>query len=180
MNIATLKSKIYDSSLIGFTGGFYANIWLGKSNVTFSPDLFYTRKGAEDNAVINNEGKISKGMLKTDIDYIEIPFLFKYNFILSGPVKPAIYAGPYAAFKVGAKTVVETPTFKQKLGTSIKTSDFGLVFGGVSVSVGLMWEFAMNMGSWISSKKAKPQCLGLISELKILKLQIAYYLLWQG
>lgn len=151
VNIANLKNKLYDTPLVGFMGGFYVNVWLGNSNVSFSPELLYTRKGAKGSiytGFLNDNDKMINDKIKTDIDYIEIPFLFKYNFIPSGPVKPAIYFGPYAAVKVRAETIVTSSDLKEKLDeAAINKTDFGLVIGGSvgfsRFNVGIRYEYGL-------------------------------------
>jgi hypothetical protein len=86
------------SSLVGFTGGFYANIPVGTSLV-FEPELLYAGKGVKYDASLTDPllGTLS-GAVNISMGYIEIPLLLRYNFQASGG--PYLLLGPEVAFSI--------------------------------------------------------------------------------
>ncbi len=97
-------------------------------NLFIQPSILYSNKGASRRA--SSGDQILDVFL--NIDYIEIPLMFKYFF--SDPdasLKPNLFLGPVGAIKLSSTIEidiegVDTGTF---FG-NIKSSDVGLVFGG--------------------------------------------------
>ena len=65
---------------------------------------------------------------KENLSYIDIPVLVKIYPPLSLPVKINAFAGPYAGFAIAAKAKIDDS--KTDIMDTLKTFDFGLVFGG--------------------------------------------------
>lgn len=95
------------------------------------PEVNYAVRGGKGLNLLNNiEGKWKIG-------YLEVPLLFGANLPVQGNVKIRLYAGPYVAFKLDAKEVVEELDEEEDISDQIKNSDFGAVVGAqVSVPVG--------------------------------------------
>jgi len=85
-------------------------------------------KGAKEKESIQGETI----ELTVSLDYIEIPLLLKLIIPIEGSsVHPAIFAGPAVGFNTTAKGKVEYAgeSYEDDL-EDIKSTDFGLVFGG--------------------------------------------------
>lgn len=101
------------SSKTGFVGGLYLAVPVG-ARMAIEPEVLYAMKGT------NAEGDVS-----VNLDYIEIPVLFKYNFNNNGG--PYLLAGPAVGFNIACS---------QDIGSeSMDCSDFDVqantTFGGV-------------------------------------------------
>jgi hypothetical protein len=102
-------------------GGIFFGMGFGLFSV--QPEVLYVRMG----------GRMEEGAdwIEDRLDYIQIPILLKIH-VLPGPISPAVYAGPYGSFRLGAKEVENiggvTDSFDIK--DQIKSTDYGLVFGG--------------------------------------------------
>jgi hypothetical protein len=106
------------------------------------PELLYSRQGSK----ITENG--TEATVK--LSYIEVPVLAKFSFPMSGSgpndAKPAIYVGPYAAFKIscdieGTDSGVTVSGDCDKFDIKAKSYDFGLV-GGAGVDFGALNVFA--------------------------------------
>lgn len=85
-------------------------------------EVLYSMKGSEDYPAIDGS---------TDLTYIEIPVLFKYNIPMAGMIAPNLFVGP----SVGILMSAESDDVDIKDNT--KTIDFGVVFGaGVDFDLG--------------------------------------------
>lgn len=80
-------------SLTGFLGGVFVDVPLGAS-VMLEPSAVYVGKGAKYSI---SETGVS-GDVTFDVEYIEIPVLFRYNFKPSGG--PYALVGPDVAFNI--------------------------------------------------------------------------------
>jgi hypothetical protein len=114
-------------SKTGFGGGVFF-MYQFSNMFAIQPEVYYTMKGAKDKE--NFEGETIEATLS--LDYIEVPLLFKLLIPLQGSsVNPAIFAGPAIGFNTTAKAKLEY--MGQSLEEDyedIKSTDFGLVFGG--------------------------------------------------
>jgi hypothetical protein len=111
----------------GFSGGIYF-MYKFSDMFAIQPEAYYTMKGATQKETFNGdtyEATIS-------LDYIEVPLLFKLLIPIQGSaVNPAIFAGPALGINTTAKIKVESQgqSFEEDL-EEVKSTDFGLVFGG--------------------------------------------------
>jgi hypothetical protein len=108
----------------GLMAGLTYGISVPMSPITIQPRVFYAQKGA----------KASEGSIETTtkLDYIEIPVVAKFDFILDNPMlTPHVYFGPYAGFNISAEQEVSggdnSGTFD--IEDQIKNTDFGVVVG---------------------------------------------------
>lgn len=129
INTVTIEEKY----LVSPVGGVFAEVLLGTSGVSIQPEILYVMKGAK--------GEITEGSrtytLKIKSDYVEVPVLMKYNFTTAGKVFPFLFAGPVAAFNVGAKVQYQDPPeddpdLGDKDIDNANSVDFGLTIGGGS------------------------------------------------
>jgi hypothetical protein len=86
-------ASVSKSSLVTFTGGFYADIPIG-SSILFEPELLYAGKGVKYDVSVTG----FSGSLNVSMGYIELPLLFRYNFKTSGG--PYLLLGPDVAFSI--------------------------------------------------------------------------------
>ncbi|WP_372638469.1 porin family protein, partial [Fodinibius sp.] len=89
LNIANFNDT--DASLdsrAGIMAGLTYDLKIPMSPITIQPGVFYAQKGA----------KLSEGDTEstTRLDYIEVPVVAKFAFILDNPMlTPHVYFGPY-------------------------------------------------------------------------------------
>ncbi|MBN1212906.1 MAG: PorT family protein [candidate division Zixibacteria bacterium] len=116
-----------------FSAGYSAGLFLTfniTDKIIFQPELLYSYKTV----------KIKDIDSKLKMKYIEVPFLFKYNFQPEGKIQPALFLGPYAALKNKARLLVDSASYAYLLDEdvkgdyevdikNIKRMDFGFIFG---------------------------------------------------
>jgi hypothetical protein len=99
----------------------------------FQGELEYTMKGAKQT--------VGAGTFKAEIDYVEIPLLFRASASRGEMGRPFLEFGPALAFKAGCTLSAESGTVSVSApcgsGSSIKSFDFGAMAGvGYEFSVG--------------------------------------------
>ncbi|GAA5523267.1 PorT family protein [Aliifodinibius salicampi] len=111
-------------SRTGLMAGATYSFGIPMSPISIEPGVFYAQKGA----------KISEGSVETTtkLDYIEIPVIAKFDFILDNPMlTPHVYFGPYAGFNINAEQEISggdsAGTFD--IEDEVKGTDFGVVVG---------------------------------------------------
>ena len=117
-------------SRTGFMGGVTYDFKIPFSPVSIQPGVFYAQKG------VDNSGELGNGEVK--LDYIEVPVVAKFDFILDNPMfTPNVYFGPYVGFNVNAEAEAlpnpggDTDNFDDQ----VKNTDFGVVVGaGADIS----------------------------------------------
>ncbi len=129
-------------SRTGVMAGLTYGIAVPMSPVTIQPGVFYAQKGAT----------LSDGDIETTtkLDYIEIPVIAKFDFILDNPMlTPHVFFGPYAGFTLNAEQEVSdgNTSGSVDIGDQVKDTDIGVVVGagadinkfriGIRYSVGL-------------------------------------------
>ena len=83
------------------------------------------------------------------VDYIEIPVLFLYEIQSSGTMKPFVFAGPYLALKMSAKTKVEVEGEDSETEDmkDVKGMDYGIILGaGAKVTDKISVDVRYSMG----------------------------------
>jgi hypothetical protein len=118
----------------GFCGGLFMTYHL-QPTLAIQPELLYSQKGFILQA--------SDGNAEIFLNYVEIPVLLKYLIPSKGSVKPAVFAGPFVAFKAGTSASVnvdeeDNPGDAAEVEDVLQTvaddvisgTDFGLVLGG--------------------------------------------------
>ena len=89
------------------------------------PEVYYSMKGATLN--------IMDVDLTISFDYIEVPVLLKLVIPVEGSnIRPSIFAGPAIGFNTTAKLKGEADgdSAEEDIKENVKSTDFGLVFGG--------------------------------------------------
>ncbi len=136
VNLAKLGGSDAGSteSKAGFVAGGFVEFMLGNM-FAIQPEVLYSQKGAKES--------IGGDEVKLKVDYVEVPLLLKLNIPIEGSkVHPSVYAGPAVAFKASCKLAadiggVSASESCDDAGLEIKSTDFGLAFGGgVSFDVG--------------------------------------------
>ena len=125
----------YNSSLMGFAIGGFITYNLN-DKMSIQPELYYTMKGYKiemDFFGLNLDFDVN-------LNYLEIPVLFKYHFMADNSFNPAVYAGPYLGILLSAEADGEDI----KDGT--KSTDFGLCFGLGGEYNKFTFEFRYGMG----------------------------------
>src|SRR5699024_8719224 len=120
-NFASLNDTDIDAeSNVGFMAGLYLQYPIANSPVVIQPELLYSQKGFELN-VANNTGT-------ANFNYIEVPVLAKFNYVLDGSFTPYVEAGPYIGFLVDSNTELNGQTVNDDW-EDLKTVDFGVAVG---------------------------------------------------
>ncbi len=121
LNFANLNDIDDDfSSRTGLMMGGYFNFLIPNSPVSIQPEILYTQKGFES------------GNATIQLDYVEVPVLAKFDFIIDSNITPHVYFGPYIGFNVNAEidgenTLIEGET---DIDDAVVGTDFGVVVGG--------------------------------------------------
>jgi hypothetical protein len=129
LNLANLTGDDIENadSKTGFAGGVFF-MYKFSNMFAIQPEAYYSMKGASEK--LDFEG-VTVDITYT-LDYIEVPLLFKLLIPIEGSsINPAIFAGPAIGFKSTAKVKAEAQgqSAEQDM-EDIKSTDFGLVFGG--------------------------------------------------
>jgi hypothetical protein len=112
---------------IGLAGGAFIGFEIAPQFV-LQPELLFVQKG------VKYEEKGGPGKATDKLDYLQIPVLFKFNPHTAGKIQPTIFAGPYLALKMSAKTKIEGSADPAEDGEfdikdGLKSTDFGFSFG---------------------------------------------------
>lgn len=112
-------------------------------NLSFAPELLWIRKGSTFTSTDVVVGGIDFGTIKTgiDLDYVEIPVLFRLHSANPGPVKLMLEAGPSVAFKISEKIGTSGLLDASLESDEIESFDWGVI-GGVGLLAnagGLKW-----------------------------------------
>jgi hypothetical protein len=93
------------------------------------PEMLYTTKGAKTTSTFGTGDRVTSTLR---FGYLEIPILGKVVIPIGNSVlQPALYAGPYMAFKLSSKLHIEGEDLDTESGyDDARSTDFGLVFGG--------------------------------------------------
>jgi hypothetical protein len=110
----------------GFTAGLTYDFGIPMSPITIQPGVFYAQKG------VSSSGEIGNGEIK--LDYIEIPVVAKFDFILDNPLlTPHVYFGPYLGFNINAEAEGSLDgsdgSSSVDISDETKGTDFGVVVG---------------------------------------------------
>lgn len=115
-NIANLNdSDLNTDPKVGFTGGIYSRFKIPASPMSIQPEVLFSQKGAEGDDI------------SATLNYIEIPVLARFGFILDGPVTPNVYFGPYVGFNTKAEG--EGPNIAFNIEDAVNKTDAGVVIG---------------------------------------------------
>lgn len=113
----------FDHTKVGIAGGFFVTAGLSP-RFAVQPEILFVQKGGK-NDVDDQSIRIS---------YIEIPVLLKLRVPTKGIVSPNLYAGGAVDIKAGCSVKSATTSDCGTFGASIKSTDFGVVFGaGVDI-----------------------------------------------
>ena len=132
LNIANVvgdDAEIFMDSRTGFTGGIFF-IHQFSDLFAIQPEVYYTMKGATLNRTSVD--------VTLSVDYMEVPVLLKLIIPVEGSnFRPSIFAGPSLGFNTTAKLKVEADgeSEEEDIKENVKSTDFGLVFGG---GIGIM------------------------------------------
>jgi len=112
-------------SKMGFCAGGFITFKVANI-VAIQPEVLYTQKGTKWEEVFMG------GTWNINLNYLEIPVLFKVIMPIQGMIKPHLFVGPYFAYNLTAK--VKTYYYGQSeeidVDEETKDGDFGAVFGG--------------------------------------------------
>ena len=117
------------------------------------PEVYYSQRG-----IHFYKTELYNTSYKLDVNYLEIPVLFKYTIPVNWGLTPGFLAGPYAAFKLSAKRTLEIWEERNTKSLSgVKNLDYGFVFAINSEfsawSGQLMFEIRLNWGLANSMKQ---------------------------
>lgn len=111
-------------SRMGLMAGVTYDFAIPMSPITIQPGVFYAQKGAESSSELG-DGKVK-------LDYVEIPVVAKFDFILDNPMlTPHVYFGPYMGFNINAESEIsgEEGSLSGDIEDEVKGTDFGVVVG---------------------------------------------------
>ncbi|ADQ17961.1 hypothetical protein Lbys_2284 [Leadbetterella byssophila DSM 17132] len=125
-------------------GALFAEIPLD-ANFSFRPEIAYNRRGGKLEGLNLGSGTIGQiiGNLanaRLNLDYIDIPLLFKYNISTEGEGSPYVVAGPSLGFMVGhtmSNSILGLIDLNYNVNMNFKNFDLGGV-------VGLGYEMPLN------------------------------------
>lgn len=119
----------------GFVAGAYVGIKIS-GNWVVMPEASYVQKGAKVEGFEEATGEPLT--VTTDIDYVELLVPVGINLAVeSESVQPRLYAGPTLGFALRCKIDPDTGETPSDCKDSVKSTDFGLVFGiGVELGSG--------------------------------------------
>lgn len=159
------------SSTFGLTFGGFVSMSIG-NNLYLQPEILFTQKGAEWKGSYFYDFAVEDIKLVFRLNYLEIPVLVKYVFS-GGSLRPYIYAGPYAGFKLSSKYRIEVAeeSVEEDVDAELKGVDFGLAAGaGLALEMGsgeLSVELRYTLGLSAIEK-------GTESKNKVLSLMLGY------
>lgn len=137
MNIANLHGKdvkVLEEDIgadlvskMGFCAGGFITYNINDM-FAIQPELLFTMKGAKAEKEIL--GETMKVTMKAN--YLEIPVLAKLSIPTLGTVKPSLFVGPSLGIKLSGKLKTEIAgiSAEEDISEDLKSTDFGLVFGG--------------------------------------------------
>ena len=133
LNMANMSGDFENNkAMMTFGGGFFGRMSAGPQ-FTIHSEVLYMMKGT----------KWDEGDEKLKLNYIEVPVLLMYNVPMTGPVSPCIFAGPYYATLVSAKSEFEGQELDMK--EAFADNDFGVVVGaGVDIKMGPTGKIFLN------------------------------------
>lgn len=136
VNFATFNNvdDFETESRTGVMAGVYINYQIPNSPISIQPEILYTQKGAMVTVLSDTDTPIQ---FEYKLNYIAIPVLAKFDYVLDGPVTPHVYFGPYVAFTINAEAQYEgqNGSITADISDKVKNTDFGVVVGaGVDVS----------------------------------------------
>ena len=100
---------------VGFSGGGFLTYTVARE-FSIQPELYFTMKGGKRLPnTIDQEN--------WDLNYLEIPLLFKFNFPTESMVSPSVFAGPQLGFPLSASYN------DQDVMDYVKGTEFSLAFG---------------------------------------------------
>jgi opacity protein-like surface antigen len=140
-------------SRTGFAVGGFAEFEFG-SNFAIEPQLLYIQKGVKyDGEVDVGEGELVDVSAGINLDYIQLPVLFKAELRKpDSKITPSVFVGPALGFQIGCKITAEGDG--EELSDdcpddTFKSTDFSLVFGaGLEFNrFSLQGRYDMGLGS---------------------------------
>lgn len=140
------------SNRLGFNFGVVADIPFGGSRFGIQPELSFSQRGATSEQDVDVPGVLEKMKVKDDLNYLDIPILFKYKF--GGEDRGiALMLGPSFNFLLNAKSnfsgILETETValttKPEIGSGSDDAFKGL---DVSLGMGLNAYFKVGNGKF--------------------------------
>lgn len=108
---------------IGLQLGVYYTLTISKY-FDFQPEIYYSQRG-----IHFYKTELYNISYNLDVDYLEIPILFKYKIPFDWAVAPDLQAGPYFAYVLSAtRTLDFGESSDTKSVSGVKDFDYGLVF----------------------------------------------------
>jgi hypothetical protein len=126
LNMANLHGTDADDLNLGWKTGFAAGAF---ANIAFTPvislqpEALYVMDGASMSVLVVD--------VDFKVDYIQIPVLVKFDIPVAGTIVPALYAGPYIGFLMGAEIEASYEDESESVDVKdyTKSMDYGLTFG---------------------------------------------------
>jgi opacity protein-like surface antigen len=140
-------------SRTGFAVGGFAEFEFG-SNFAIEPQLLYVQKGARySGAVDDGSGSLLDVSAGINLDYIQLPVLFKAELRKpDNKLTPSVFIGPAIGFNLGCTITAEgdgQDASEDCPDDTFKSTDFSLVFGaGLEFNrFSLQGRYDMGLGS---------------------------------
>jgi hypothetical protein len=158
-------------SRTGFAVGGFAEFEFG-SNFAIEPQLLYIQKGARySGAVDDGSGSFVDVSAGFNLDYIQLPVLFKAELRKAdNKLTPSAFVGPAIGFNIGCKITAEgdgADVNQDCPDDTFKSTDFSLVFGaGLEFGrFSLQGRYDMGLGSVADSDGADVKNSGFLFTL---------------
>jgi len=135
------ETPILPKRQLGFSGGVFVQMALGRAGFMLQPEVMYVMKGCRVEFP-DVEATGFDMVMKVKTAYLEVPVLLKYNIPGQGRLKPNLFVGPVAALNLSSKIEFEnvppyrTDDFEEGDIENTKQVDLGVTFGG-GMNVGM-------------------------------------------
>lgn len=135
---------------LGFNFGIVADIPFGGSSFGLQPELLFSQRGTESEQDVDAPGVLEKMKVKDNLNYLDIPLLFKYKFGNESR-GVSLMLGPSFNFMLNAKSnfsgIIETKTVslisKPEIGSG---SDDAFKKFDASLAIGINTYFKVGNG----------------------------------
>ena len=147
----TSGDKLANDMLLGFHGGVNVQIPIAPE-FYFQPGLMFAVKGAKNTTTILG----AEFTDETKINYIEMPLNLVYKGAL-GNGFVMLGFGPYLAYGISGKQIIEGSTFTIERGTDYDAFDAGgNIFAGYEMAVGIFLQLDTQFGMVNINTEDKP------------------------
>lgn len=127
--VSTLSKTgdLYDNDhlVANYTGGFYLLYPISKT-IALEPELNYLRKGRNE----ITPSAANEGSANVNLDYIQLPVMFRYTSQVAGKYSLFLHTGPYVSALVNAEKKYQDLESNKSITEKLKKNpDLGMILG---------------------------------------------------